>query len=338
MTATASTPNPITGFNIATATAKEFKQLVADFTAWSNEQPPPESIALGDGWHDWTPEHSLAFLRRTVMHKANRTPSFNAVSYYAQMMKDGDWQPTGQTIILPDKDGQHRAWAGLLSGISFRTYVVATAPDIENAFAYIDNSKIRSAADALETAGHNGLAREITAVIRLARHYDAGVMTPASKGHMPKASPIEVLRYLVAHDGLQEAVGLMASEYPGAVEIMLREHVAGFVAFKILTLFGEDTLDEFMRGLIVAETDGPNTAGNPLVALRKKLKTYQDSDNGAIPAGGKRKLTSVSMILAHIIKAFGAWHIHQAMKAVQVRVDETFPRFEDAAAAEEAAQ
>jgi hypothetical protein len=330
--------NPCLGFDLGKATAKDFKQLVADFTAWSATQPAPDKIDLGDGWHDWTPEHSLSFLQRTVGHKANRTPSFNAVSYYAQMMKDGDWQPTGQTMILPDRDGQHRAWASLLSGCSFRTYVVATAPDIPDGFAYIDNSKVRSAADALETAGHNGQSREITAVVRLARYYDAGVMTPGNKGHVPKASPIEVLRYVVAHDGLREAVSLMASEYPQVVEIMLREHVAGFVAFKILTLFGEDTLDEFMRGLVAADVEGPNASGNPLVALRKKLKSYEDHDNAAIPAGGKkRKLTPFPMILSHIIKAFLAWHVHQVLKTVTVKVDEPFPRFEDAAAASEEA-
>jgi hypothetical protein len=327
--------------SIATATARDFKQYVADYTEWAKTQPLPPALGLKDGWTVFTPEMSQTFLHRTVTSQSNRRVSFNAVVYYAQQMLDQDWQKTGQAMIFDETgkelDGQHRAWASLLTSCSFPTYVVASVPPNKDLFAYIDNSKIRNAADALETAGMDGQSRLLSQVVRFARHYDAGVMTPKSKGRVAKPSPMEVVRYVVSHEGLREAINLMLSEYANATELMLRQHVAGFIGYKILESYGEDVLDEFMRAFATTDPDGPNTVGDPLVAIRKKLQSYSEKDNGAVPAGGKRKLTPAVEILAHIIKAFNAWHVHQAMRTVIVRVDEDFPKFDDAAEAEEAA-
>lgn len=327
--------NPISAFNLLSATAAEFKQLVADFTEWAKAQESLPPLTFTDGWTVVTPEQALNFLCHTVVHGGNRKVSFDTVLYYAEQMRTKDWRKTGQPLITDTAgngdDGQHRCWASVLSNSSFPTYVVASVEPFDNLFAYIDNSKPRNAADALETAGLNGHARIAASVVRLALRYDAGVLAPTSKGKIPKASPMEVLRYIGTHDGIREAINLMTSEYGEIMPLMLKRDIAVFVGWKILEHHGEDILDEFMRGLMAADASAPNAAGDPLVALRKKLEAYADNDAnaGRIIGGKKQKKTPWVQTLAHIVKAFNAWHNHEAMKTVSVRVDEEFPRFTD---------
>lgn len=323
-------PNPCVGFDIERATALQFKQLLADFNEWARRQPAPAPLNLHDGWLDaFTPELALQFLQHTARDKGNRKPSFQTVLYYAQQMKVGDWAKTGQPIILDTEgrpiDGQHRAWASLLSGVSFPTYVIASVPVSESVFAYIDNGKSRGPADALETAGMNGQSRVLASVVKIARFYDAGVMTAQSKGHVARPSPIDVIRYVAANPGLREAVHLQSSEYKEASELMGGSYVGPFVAWKIASAFGEDVLDDFMTGLIQAQPS--RGSSDPLVALRTKLEANQNAEK---PMKGHQ-------VLAHVIKVFNAWRQGQSLKTVSLRVDEAFPRFIDAEAPAEAA-
>jgi hypothetical protein len=314
-----SRPNPCVGFDFERATALQFKQLVADFTEWSRQQPEPTPLGFTDGWTTFTPEHALNFLQRTVLDKGNRKPSFQTVLYYALQMKAEDWVKTGQSILIDTAgkplDGQHRAWASLLSGVSFPTYVIASVPPTDNVFAFIDNCKSRGPADALETAGMNGQSRILTAVVKIARHYDAGVMTATSKGNVARPSPIDVIRFVLAYPKLRDAVHLQSSEYRSVSELMGSSYVGPFTAWKIVEAFDEDVLEDFMTGIANAEpTRGSN---DPLVALRMKLEANQNAEK---PMKGHQ-------VLAHVIKAFNAWRQGQPLKTVTFRVDETFPRF-----------
>src|SRR5262245_28019709 len=79
--------NPISGFHIEDASARDFKDLVTAFNEWAKQQSLPAALGLTDGWHDISPEQSLNFLIRTAVHGANRRPSFNTVLHYAQQMR-----------------------------------------------------------------------------------------------------------------------------------------------------------------------------------------------------------------------------------------------------------
>jgi hypothetical protein len=337
--------NPIAAFKLDSATPGDFKQLVVDFTTWAKAQPPAPALDLTDGWTVFTPETSLAFLMHTVQRGGNRKVSYGTVAYYGDQMVMNDWRKTGQPIICDTAgnglDGQHRCWASVLTDKSFPTYVVTSTEPAADLFAYIDNSKPRRADDALYTAGLDGYSRIAAAVVQLARRYDADVMTPSSKGKINKASPMQVLGYVRDHAGIREAITLMQSEHAEAMALMLRTDVAIFIGWKILEGFGEDTLDEFMRGLVAAdpEDNAGRLAGDPLIALRKKLDTYAELDAkaGSIIGGKKQKKAQWVQILAHIIKGFTAWHNHQTMKTVTVRVDQAFPKFTDASDDEAAA-
>jgi hypothetical protein len=317
--------NPFTGFDFGKATAKQFKQLVADFNEWSKQIDSPPPLDLKDGWMTITPEIALRFLQHTALKGGNRRVSFAAVQYYADQIESGDWQKTGQPIIVDAAgrgiDGQHRCWACVLTNKPFDTFVVASAPVIDNAFVYIDNGKARNATDALETAGLNGQSRVISSVVQLGRRADAGVLTPTGKGQIRKASPKQVIAYVQAHPKLREAVHLQLEEYADATDLLMKDDAAAFLAWKILEVCDEVVLEDFMTKLVATSIEGANTSGDPLVALRKRLQQYAVSD---ITPGAKEKTSTVA-ILAHAIKAFNAWRRGDSMKTVRVDISERMP-------------
>jgi hypothetical protein len=330
------TSNPAVGFDLTRATSGSFAELVSAFTEWVRSNPPSQPFPHQDGWIEFTPEMALNFLQYTVLGGGNRKTSLNTVLYYADQMRAQDWQRTGQPMIVDQsgqgQDGQHRAWASLLTGVTFPTYIVASVPPFENLFAYMDNSKPRSIADALQTAGLNGSSKLIGSVIALARHYDAGVMTVKSKGKVPKVNAMAAMRYLNAHPELRDAVALARGEYQEQADLFLKEDVAAFVIWKIKEIAGEESLDDFLSQLVSADVTAGNAEGNPILALAKKLKGFAEHDQRN--PGDK---TPAVGILAHVIKTFNAWRTHTAMRTVSVRIDERFPLFTDTSVEAEAA-
>jgi hypothetical protein len=161
--------------DLSTASTKAFQQFLEEFEAWRKTQEPRE-IDLTNGWKVITPEIAEAMLLRNPIG-ANRKPTLPAVKYYARLMLANDWMKTGQPVIFDTdgtlRDAGHRLLAAYLSGASFPTYLVGDVPPNPGLFAYIDNSKARSPADALATAGLNGLAKLLSSVVGIAMHYEA---------------------------------------------------------------------------------------------------------------------------------------------------------------------
>src|SRR4029077_9814046 len=109
--------------------------------------------------------------------------------------------------------------------------------------------KARSAADALATAGLNGLSKQLAIVVSMAMHYEHGCYSASSKKSLDKVAPIEVISYVQENSNLRQAVRLMAGEYKAAAKMVGHKDVASFVAFQIIELHGEETLDGFMAEL-----------------------------------------------------------------------------------------
>lgn len=335
--------NPIAGFNINTGTSKSFKNMIEEFTSWAKQEGEPPPLQVKDGWIEFTPAMSLAFVWRSVLDRANREPSFNQVVYYGNQMLSKDWQKTGQAMILDTNgiplDGQHRAWASVLTKSAFPTYIVSSVPPIDDLFAFMDNGKVRSAADALSTAGLNGASRLTASIVRIGKRYDRDVITMQSKGKIAKATPMETLRFVKEHPEVRDAAVLITSDYEETASLMLYNDVAGFVTWKILSGYDKDTLDDFMHGLQGTSSNGKNEKGDPLVALRKKLESYAEinANVGRVISGRKTKKIAAHIVLAHIIRAFNAWQDHEVLKKVEVPSDATFPRFACDETEEEAA-
>ncbi|MGY8679775.1 hypothetical protein Q2941_18545 [Bradyrhizobium sp. UFLA05-153] len=314
-----------TNFVLEAANKRTMDEVIERFREWS-EGHPLKPHGLTDGWHNITPEKSEALLRRNPPG-ANRRISVTTVQYYGRQMKaPGGWKKTGQPIILSDKDllldAQHRCWAGLLTGASFPSYVVTNVEHIDNVFAYIDNGKARTAKDALQTAGVNGVANKIAAAIKISRDYDADAYHVEGDKKTPKLTPIEVLETVMASPSLINAAHvILAADYDEANELIDHAPTAIFVAWKIMETYNEEMLARFME-----ELGDPDTTSPPISLLRKKLL----ADQTAID-----KKMRKSLKLGFITKAFNAWRLNQPMTRLHLRTDE-WPKFADTSVAEAA--
>lgn len=90
--------------------------------------------------------------------KSNRPQSDHMVYEYATSMQAGRWAVNGETIKF-DKDGhlfdgQHRLLACMISGKSFKSYVIRGIVDA-NAFATVDAGKIRTHGDIFHLGGYS---------------------------------------------------------------------------------------------------------------------------------------------------------------------------------------
>jgi len=303
--------------DLSTARGKAFEEITTEFEKWRSEAPLPP-LEITDGWHLITPKMAEELLKRNPVG-ANRKALLSTITYYSAQMKRGDWPKTGQPVIFKDNgdlaDGQHRLWAGYLSGTAFETYVVTNVPSHPRLFAYIDNGKIRSAANALQTAGLNGVSPLIVKVLDQAYAYENGLFSVNSVQKRERMSPVQYLDSLEAHPNARMAAKLAVSDYSEASDLAEREVVA-FAAMEIIDKYDELVSDAFFNQLGgVEETD----ENGPIEALRKLLQ----KEMLKLKDGMKKHQK-----LGNIIKAFNLWIANELPKKNwSLRVDENFPRF-----------
>jgi hypothetical protein len=279
--------------------ATRFSELVEQYDAWHVAEPFNGPLPVSDGWLEITPQLAEELLRRN-MPGANRTAVFSVVHYYAGMMENGEWPKTGQPIIFSVTgkllDGQHRLWASLLSGMSFPTFVVTNVPEHSQLFAYIDNSKPRNPASALQTAGYNGVSTLIANVVKMAQA--AGGFTPAKTTPIARLAPFEIVRLVEGtYPNAQRASRLASSDWKGAVDV-LGEHkdVVAYLGMLILDAFGQEVADDFFGELADQVNEYPPEG--PVMKLRVLMA--KDAKN---PKGPMAR----HQVLGNAIIAFNAW-------------------------------
>lgn len=318
---------PAVELNLDTASPAAFQETLDRFGEWSKAAKPVGPFALATGWHDITPDICEDLLRR---NQKNRKVSFATVRKYYRAMKNGQWQPTGQPLLINQdgkiEDCQHRAWAGYLGKVTFRSFVVSDVPVIKELFAYIDDGKPRSASDALYTSGNNGMSATIAGTVKLAWRYDAdGLTVMAKQPRIQEASIPEVLAYARNNPGLGEAVHLLVSNYGKAAAIIGDKAVASLFLWKAAELHGEGVVGSFLMAVgIGAKLD----EDSPILAFRERLR---EANNDEEDMPKERRL-------ALLTKAF---NLHIAGKKVgrgglYVRDNEKFPRIEQKPMAEAA--
>jgi hypothetical protein len=255
--------------------------------------------------------------------------SFRTVVKYAQAMKRGEWQPTGQPILVNRKgqqeDGQHRDWAGYLSGVTFPSYIVADVQEIPRLFAFIDDSKPRSMGDAIYTAGGNGLGSVLAAAVKLAWRYDNHALGVIKQPKLRDMTNIEALDFIEAHPELGEVGHRLSGSYTRAISVIGNKGVAIFAAWKISTIHGDDILDDFLVPL----GSGANlTEDSVILGLRNRL--MGEGDENLKPPHR----------LALLIKAFNMFVSGTPMgkRGIYLRDNDKFPRFEEQQKLAEAAE
>lgn len=310
---------PRVRLDLETASRAAFEDIVQALYKTREEQDDlPMPFTLGDEWYDITPQMAEAGLLRSA---GNREVNFPHVKNLALQMKTNEWKETGQTIVFNVdgflNEGRHRLMAAYLSGATFRSYVVTTAPVVKDLFAYYDQGKKRSIADALYTSGTNGLAKVLArAVSAFAVRYDYNALRAmgSQKRISVQITPIYAMKYLEQHPGLKEAAHLMFGSETDAIAAIGDKGVAAFFAWLIVRSYGEDILHSFCGPL----GSGANLSeDSPILAVRNRLV---------------EKDMKPPMRLALLCKAFNMTIRSQKMakssRTLSIRDNEAFPRID----------
>ena len=277
------------------------------------------SLGMSTGWHEINPKLALELLKRNIKG-ANRKIDPATVFFYGRQMRDGEWMATGQPILFDLNgilmDAQHRLWAIIVSGATIKTFVVTDVEPVMNLFAYIDNSRPRNAAAALQTAGLNGVSATIAKVVKIAEEVRLGVYDPSvGIDRLPRQSPAEILRIAEVYPNAQSAAHSAHTDWSGVVALVnkKRRDVVAYLGMRITDIYGPETADEFMEEISFDDETRPND--HPITALRKAI-----AKDEATPVWRRHHY------LAALTKAFNAWRSGEPLKGRwMLMVDETFP-------------
>jgi hypothetical protein len=302
--------------DLQTASNSAFYDAIAKFYTWSEAQPPVGPLKITNGWHTVTPLMMQDFLRRNV---SNRKPTLATVRRYNYSMVTDDWRKTGQGLVFDEagkmNEGQQRGWACYFGKVGFETYIVTDAPVQEDMFAYYDDVKPRSAADALQTSGLNGIATHISMATQLSYRYENDALGILRQPKIHRLNNREVLEYSRRQPSLTDVGHMIIATYGKAVTLIHHKGAAIFFADRVMTLYGRETLDGFMMPL----GSGANLEeDSPILGLRNRLL-------------GEDRI-SRERCLALMIKAFNYHRIDRKLPkgGLYVRDNEKFPRLEAA--------
>jgi hypothetical protein len=276
------------------------------------------ALPVTTGWNEITPEIAVNMLLR---NRQNRRIDPATVYYYANQMAAGKWKATGQPILVDANgelaDSQHRLIAVLISGATIKSFVVTDIEPIPGLFAYIDNSRPRTAATALQTKGLNGVSATIVKVIKIGEEVRHGVYNPSGASKLPRMSPADILELSDSYPNARQAARVASSDWEEAVTLLGgRKEVIAYIGMRITDLFDEYKADDFFEE-IMADTDG-RSSDDPILALRKLAE--KDARN--------ETQMKKQYMLAAMIKVFNAWHSGQPLgRRWMLQVDENFPDF-----------
>lgn len=322
-------PSTLT-FDLANPRPKELQALVETFEIATKANPDVGKLPVKTGWNDISPTTAVNLLLRN-RPGANRRIDPATVFYYAKQMANDQWKATGQPSLIDKngvlQDGQHRLYAGLISGVTFKSFIVTDVEPIPNLFAYIDNSRPRTAATALQTAGLNGVSAAIVKLIKIGEEIKAGVYNPSGAEKLPRLSPIDVLGLIGNYPNARMAARSAASDWLEVGEYLgNKRDIVGYLGMRIIDLHGEDVAFNFFEELM---TVGDRTPDDPIAALRKEVEKDARAE----------KPMKRHHMLATLIKAFNAWRKHEPLgRRWILLVNEDFPTIDPAEPQADAAE
>lgn len=327
---------PAVAIEFFEAGGHEFHNAVNRFRDWAKDQPRnPTPLLDGDGWYEITPPLAEELLKRNTR---NRPLDWNFVLAYGSQMHNGRWKKTGEPIIINGNgdvdDAGHRLWAGYLSRSTFTSYVVHVEAD-PDLFAFIDNGRSRSGTDTLVTAGLGQSANLLARVVKeVAMPFDERSLSYFTRMPRTPITNIDILDYIRAHPELAETVRTVRDLYPAAVKRIGETAVACFIGWKIHTIYGSGTLEDFYGALV--RTDLPAT--NPIAVLQKRLDDHLAAIAAPVRSPKKKLRLTPTKVLALTIRAFNLWRASQTTRRLDPRADDPFPDFDQDLDAKEAAE
>jgi hypothetical protein len=309
--------------DLANPKPKEVLALHEAFATTMRANSDAGPLPVNTGWHDITPAIATNLLLRNKPG-ANRWLDPATVFYYANQMARGDWKATGQPILINVngdlKDAQHRLYAGLISGQTFRSYVITDIEDIPHLFVYIDNGRVRGVPAALQTAGYNGVSSVIAKVMRFAEEVNHGVFNSSGETRLPRMSPAQMLNLVASFPNVQQASRSAVSDWAEVVKYVgkNRRDVVAYVGMRIIDEHGESVADDFFEDLLDASE---RAADHPIAALRKEI----DKDHRATKQMKRQHLAAIMIV------AFNAWVQQETLgRGWKPAINDDFPEFAEA--------
>jgi hypothetical protein len=258
-----------------------------------------------------TPEIAVKMLEQNISNRPIRQPRVNL---YAENMKRDKWTLTGEAIKigLPDGDGvcelidgQHRLWACVESGCSFRTWVMENVT--ADAKTFIDSGLPRSMGDVIGLAGMDH-ANHRASVARLILGWREGVLQNTNRWQavVTRDRVLDFIRdnYEAQAEAIRTGSTVRRSTTGSTTAI------AAFV-FEIRRI-NSAKADEFIHAWITGEG---LDAESPIRALR--AWTMSRSANN--------KRTDNTLYLLTMTRAWNAFLVSGALRKMIVRKDDTIP-------------
>lgn len=300
---------------------KDVSTLVEMIETDIKANPTLGALPVVTGWNDVTPAIALDLLHRN-RPGANRKVDPATVAYYASQMMRDEWKATGQPMLIDREgrlvDAQHRLLAILLSGVTIKSFIVTDVEPIPALFAYIDNSRPRSAASALQTAGLNGVSPVIVKVIKLAEEIRHGVYDPTGSERLARLTPAQIIKLAGDYPNARDAARAAASDWEHVVEYVggggtSRKDVIAYMGMRIIDLYGNDIADDFFEEIL---NDDERPTDHPITAFRKLIDN--DVKNAV--------LMKRPHLLAALIKTFNAWRKGETLgRRWMLQVNEALP-------------
>ena len=197
--------------------------LVEVFTEAMKANPDLGPLPVHTGWTEITPAKGINLLMRNLPG-ANRKVDPNTVIYYANQMEQCDWKATGQPILVDANgrllDAQHRLLAGLISGMTFKSYVVT---EIERTRSCSRTSTMRGRVPLRRRCRlpASWLSPIIVRMIKVAEEVKYGVYNPGGATKLARMSPATILRLSRHYPNAQKAARSAASDWAEAVESLV---------------------------------------------------------------------------------------------------------------------
>jgi len=207
---------------------------------------------------------AIAFRMLENFNVGNRPLSERRVEGLVALMTGGLWQANGETIIISKTgrilDGQHRLTAVVRSGVTIEFLVVR---DVDSAaFHTIDTGSPRTASQIAQMAGHTNTATAAAAAGLIWRMIRG---TPAAT----KISTPYVLEVLKVYDGIEAWAGMASNK---SAKSILTPTVMTAACVYLDSIAGRASLAADLYNGIT--TGSGLTTGNPVLALRNRLITY----------------------------------------------------------------
>lgn len=246
---------------------------------------------------DVSPEIAGDWLMRNVI---NRPASPHTVTSYANRMRAGIWQETGESVIFAANgdllNGQHRLLAVIQANVTVPILVTIGVP--AESFVAMDQGRKRSGADVLAIMGEENfrsLSSALAIIIRNERGqlFNLGGLTPSLTNEA-------IVEALDRHPEIRESMDFWARQQS---KIISKSMGAAF--HYLFSRKDRQMADTFMEKLATGEN---LSSGDPILLLRDRIL-----EGVGITHGRTRAIT-----FEYIVRSWNAYRQGRTLKRLQL--------------------